>query len=149
LIIAGLVRLKLREYRRDNAGLDLDETADALADVGQQALNPFSAITDAKHPTREFQPIERQKAAGARRRSRSGARVVAGGNGKPTAKIRLEMKKDLGASPLSPCFIGGPSRIRTLDQRIKSSTDRDFPGHGRTVSLCFVYISLLVSPLLR
>ena len=102
MAIAGLVPLKLRECRWDNAGPDLGETADHLPDLGQWPLKLFSAITNAKHPTRKSQLIERQKAVDGGRRSRNRARVVARRNGKPTAKIRLEMKKDLGDSPLSP-----------------------------------------------
>ena len=102
MVVAGLVPLKPRECRGDNAGLDLSETAEHLPDLGQWPLKLFSAITNAERPTRESQPIERQNAVGGARRSRNRARVVARRNGKPTAKIRLEMKKDLGDSPLSP-----------------------------------------------
>ena len=51
LAIAGLVALKLRECRGDNAGLDLGETAEHLSDLGQWLLKLFSAITNAERPT--------------------------------------------------------------------------------------------------
>ena len=102
LAIAGRVPLKSRKCRGNHAGPGHGETADGLPDLSQQALNLFSAITNAIHPTREFHPFERQKAGGGGWRSRNRARVVARRNGKPTAKIWLEMKKDLGARPLSP-----------------------------------------------
>jgi hypothetical protein len=101
LVVAGLVPLKPRECRGDNAGLDLSETAEHLPDLGQWPLKLFSAITNAERLTRESQPIERQNAVGGARRSRTRARVVARRNGKPTAKISIWERGDLGRPLLS------------------------------------------------
>ena len=51
MAIAGLVPLKLRECRRDDAGLDFGETAEHLPDLGQWPLKLFSAITNAERRT--------------------------------------------------------------------------------------------------
>ena len=51
LVVAGLVPLKPRECRGDNAGLDLSETAEHLPDLGQWPLKLFSAITNAERRT--------------------------------------------------------------------------------------------------
>ncbi len=66
LVVAGLVRLRLRACRGDNAGLDLEDTAGHLPDLGQWPLNRFAAITNAERPTGKPSPSNGKKPRAAR-----------------------------------------------------------------------------------